>query len=35
MIYYSFKIKGAKGFVHELLSAPFGAHRCCGFRICC
>ncbi|MBO4122046.1 F0F1 ATP synthase subunit A [Cupriavidus gilardii] len=24
MIYYSFKIKGAGGFVHELLSAPFG-----------
>jgi F-type H+-transporting ATPase subunit a len=26
MIYYNFKIKGAGGFVHELLSAPFGAH---------
>ncbi|UVE67056.1 F0F1 ATP synthase subunit A [Burkholderia pyrrocinia] len=26
MIYYSIKIKGAGGFVHELLSAPFGAH---------
>jgi len=25
MIYYSFKIKGTSGFVHELLSAPFGA----------
>ena len=25
MIYYSFKIKGVGGFVHELLSAPFGA----------
>lgn len=25
MIYYSFKIKGAGGFTHELLSAPFGA----------
>ncbi|MCS6763200.1 MAG: F0F1 ATP synthase subunit A [Candidatus Protistobacter heckmanni] len=25
MVYYSFKIKGAGGFVHELLSAPFGA----------
>ena len=25
MIYYSFKIKGAGGFAHELLSAPFGA----------
>jgi F-type H+-transporting ATPase subunit a len=25
MIYYSLKIKGAGGFVHELLSAPFGA----------
>ena len=25
MIYYSIKIKGAGGFVHELLSA-FGAH---------
>ena len=24
MIYYNFKIKGAGGFVHELLSAPFG-----------
>ena len=26
MIYYSIKIKGAGGFVHELLSAPFGGH---------
>jgi len=26
MIYYNFKIKGAGGFVHELLSAPFGSH---------
>ena len=26
MIYYNFKIKGARGFLHELLSAPFGAH---------
>ena len=26
MIYYNLKIKGAGGFVHELLSAPFGAH---------
>ncbi|HEX7685905.1 MAG TPA: F0F1 ATP synthase subunit A [Trinickia sp.] len=26
MIYYNFKIKGASGFIHELLSAPFGAH---------
>jgi F-type H+-transporting ATPase subunit a len=26
MIYYSFKIKGVGGFVHELFSAPFGAH---------
>jgi F-type H+-transporting ATPase subunit a len=26
MIYYNFKIKGVGGFVHELLSAPFGAH---------
>jgi F-type H+-transporting ATPase subunit a len=26
MIYYNLKIKGPKGFVHELLSAPFGAH---------
>ncbi|MEN2473953.1 F0F1 ATP synthase subunit A [Burkholderia stabilis] len=26
MIYYSIKIKGAGGFVHELVSAPFGAH---------
>ncbi len=25
MIYYSFKIKGAGGFMHELFSAPFGA----------
>jgi len=25
MIYYSLKIKGAGGFVHELMSAPFGA----------
>jgi len=25
MIYYSFKIKGTGGFLHELLSAPFGA----------
>jgi F-type H+-transporting ATPase subunit a len=25
MIFYSFKAKGAGGFVHELLSAPFGA----------
>ncbi|MCS6766116.1 MAG: F0F1 ATP synthase subunit A [Candidatus Protistobacter heckmanni] len=25
MVYYSFKIKGAGGFAHELLSAPFGA----------
>lgn len=25
MIYYSFKIKAAGGFAHELLSAPFGA----------
>jgi F-type H+-transporting ATPase subunit a len=25
MIYYSLKIKGVGGFVHELLSAPFGA----------
>ena len=26
MIYYNFKIKGVRGFAHELLSAPFGAH---------
>lgn len=26
MIYYSIKIKGAGGFVHELLCAPFGSH---------
>jgi F-type H+-transporting ATPase subunit a len=26
MIYYNFKIKGVGGFLHELLSAPFGAH---------
>src|SRR6202012_2045135 len=26
MIFYNFKIKGAGGFLHELLSAPFGAH---------
>lgn len=26
MIYYNFKIKGAGGFMHELFSAPFGAH---------
>jgi F-type H+-transporting ATPase subunit a len=26
MIYYNLKIKGAGGFVHELVSAPFGAH---------
>ena len=26
MIYYNFKIKGAGGFIHELISAPFGAH---------
>ncbi|CAM2138849.1 ATP synthase Fo complex subunit a [Pararobbsia alpina] len=26
MIYYNFKIKGAGGFIHELLSAPFGNH---------
>lgn len=26
MLYYSFKIKGVGGFVHELFSAPFGAH---------
>lgn len=26
MIYYNLKIKGVGGFVHELLSAPFGAH---------
>jgi F-type H+-transporting ATPase subunit a len=26
VIYYNFKIKGAGGFIHELLSAPFGAH---------
>ncbi|MGH8777699.1 F0F1 ATP synthase subunit A [Paraburkholderia sp.] len=26
MIYYNFKIKGVGGFVHELLSAPFGPH---------
>jgi F-type H+-transporting ATPase subunit a len=25
MIYYSFKAKGAGGFIHELLSAPFGS----------
>jgi F-type H+-transporting ATPase subunit a len=25
MFYYSFKIKGVGGFVHELFSAPFGA----------
>jgi F-type H+-transporting ATPase subunit a len=25
MIFYSFKAKGAGGFLHELLSAPFGA----------
>jgi len=25
-IFYSLKIKGAGGFVHELISAPFGAH---------
>lgn len=24
MLYYSFKIKGAGGFIHELLAAPFG-----------
>ena len=26
MLYYSLKIKGLGGFVHELLNAPFGAH---------
>ncbi|CAG9194723.1 ATP synthase Fo complex subunit a [Paraburkholderia tropica] len=26
MIYYNLKIKGPGGFVHELLSAPFGSH---------
>jgi F-type H+-transporting ATPase subunit a len=26
MLYYSVKIKGAGGFVHELFCAPFGAH---------
>ncbi len=26
VIYYNFKIKGGGGFVHELLSAPFGGH---------
>jgi F-type H+-transporting ATPase subunit a len=26
MIYYGIKIKGAGGFVHELFTAPFGAH---------
>ena len=26
MLYYSFKIKGVGGFVHELFSAPFGNH---------
>ncbi len=26
MIYYNLKIKGPGGFVHELLSAPFGGH---------
>ncbi len=26
MLYYNFKIKGAGGFLHELFSAPFGAH---------
>ena len=26
MIYYSIKIKGPGGFVHEFVSAPFGAH---------
>lgn len=26
MIYYSFKIKGAGGFMHELFTAPFGNH---------
>ncbi|MDU0810051.1 MAG: F0F1 ATP synthase subunit A [Burkholderia sp.] len=26
MLYYSFKIKGAKGFIYELLSVPFGPH---------
>ena len=26
MIYYNIKVKGAGGFVHELFTAPFGAH---------
>jgi F-type H+-transporting ATPase subunit a len=26
MIYYSLKIKGPRGFAHELVSAPFGSH---------
>jgi F-type H+-transporting ATPase subunit a len=26
MIYYNLKIKGPGGFIHELVSAPFGAH---------
>ncbi len=26
MIYYNLKIKGVKGFVHELFCAPFGSH---------
>ncbi len=26
MLYYSFKIKGAGGFMHELFTAPFGNH---------
>jgi F-type H+-transporting ATPase subunit a len=26
MIYYSFKIKGVGGFIHELFTAPFGSH---------
>ncbi|MDU0810719.1 MAG: F0F1 ATP synthase subunit A [Burkholderia sp.] len=26
MLYYSFRIKGASGFIYELLSVPFGSH---------
>ncbi len=26
MLYYSFKIKGAGGFMHELFTAPFGSN---------
>ena len=35
MIFYSIKVKGLGGWIHELFCSPSAAIRCCGRSICC